>query len=84
MNVAFTKGPRYLFGELHIEGLDAATQQRLTALWQLPAGAPMNQPYIDEFVRSSWPLLKNKFRMFNSDLHVRPGENIVDVTLKFR
>jgi outer membrane protein assembly factor BamA len=84
VGVAFAKGPRYLFGELHIEGLDAATQQRLTALWQLPAGAPMNQPYIDEFVRSSWPLLKNKFRTFNSDLHIRPGQNIVDVTLKFR
>ena len=84
VNVEVKKGPQFLFGELHIEGLDPGAQQRLAALWKLPGGAPMNQPYIDEFVRSVLPLLKGKFRTFGSELHVRTGANVVDVTLKFR
>jgi outer membrane protein assembly factor BamA len=84
VNVEFTKGPQFLFGELHIDGLDAVTQQRLAGLWKLPGGAPMNQPYIDDFVRSAMSLLRGKFRTFSSDLHVRTGTHVVDVTLKFR
>ena len=84
VTVNVTKGRQFLFGELHIEGLDPGTQQRLAALWKLPGGAPMNQPYIDEFVRSVQPLLKSKFRTFGSELHVRTGANVVDMTLKFR
>jgi hypothetical protein len=44
----------------------------------------MNQPYIDEFVRSALPLLRGKFKTFGSELHVHTGANVVDVTLKFR
>jgi outer membrane protein assembly factor BamA len=84
VTVQVKKGPQFRFGALHIEGLDAATQQRLVTLWTLPGGAPMNQPYIDEFVRSALPILRGKFRTFSSELHVHPGENVVDVTLKFR
>lgn len=84
VNVDVKKGPQFLFGELHIEGLDAGTQQRLAALWKLPKGAPMNQPYIDEFVRYALPILRGNFRTFGSELHVHAGANVVDVTLKFR
>ena len=83
VNVQVRKGPQFLFGELHIEGLDEATAQRLAALWKLPGGAPMNQPYTDEFVRSVMPLLRGKFRTFNSQLNIHKGANVVDVTLKF-
>jgi outer membrane protein insertion porin family len=83
VTVEIKKGPQFLFGELRIEGLDADTQRRLAALWKLPSGAPMNQPYIDEFVRSA-TVIRGKFRVFDADLHVRPGGNVVDVTLKFR
>jgi outer membrane protein assembly factor BamA len=84
VNVEVVKGPQFLFGEVHIEGLDPGTQQRLAGLWKLPGGAPMNQPYIDDFVRSAQPILRGKFRTFSSDLHVRAGTHVVDVTLKFR
>jgi outer membrane protein assembly factor BamA len=84
VTVEVKKGPQFLFGELHVEGLDSATQQRLAGIWKLPGGAPMNQPYIDEFVRSALPILRGKFRTFGSELHVHKDANVVDVTLKFR
>lgn len=84
VNVEIAKGRQFLFGELQIEGLDQGTRERLATLWKLPAGAPMNQPYVNEFVRSAMPLLRGRFRTFGSELHVRPGANVVDVTLKFR
>jgi outer membrane protein insertion porin family len=83
VNVEVAKGPQFLFGELHIEGLDAVTSERLAALWKLPAGAPMNQPYIDEFVHSAMPLLRGKYKKFGSEMHVHKDANVVDVTLKF-
>jgi len=82
--VEVEKGPRFLFGELHIEGLDPSIQQRLAALWKLPSGAPMNELYINEFSRSVLPSLRGKFKTFRSEMHPRTGVHVVDVTLKFR
>lgn len=84
VNVEIAKGSQFLFGELHIEGLDAPTQQRLAALWKLPCGAPMNQLYVNEFVHVASPILRGKFRMFGPEMHVGTDANVVDVTLKFR
>jgi len=84
VNVEVRKGPQFLFGELRIEGLDAGTEQRLAALWKIPKGAPMNQPYVDEFVCSALPLVRGKFRTFSSGMNIHKGANVVDVTLKFR
>lgn len=83
VNLEVAKGPQFMFGELHIEGLDPDTQQRLAALWKLPTGAPMDQPYADDFVRSALPILRGKVRTSSSELHVHAGANVVDVTLKF-
>ncbi|HUE04333.1 MAG TPA: POTRA domain-containing protein [Bryobacteraceae bacterium] len=84
VNLEMTKGPQFLFGELHIEGLEEIVEERLTTLWKIPSGAPMNQPYIDEFITSAMPILRGKFRSFKSEMEVHPGEQVVDVTLKFR
>ena len=84
VTVQVKKGPLFRFGELHIEGLDTATQQRLARLWKLPKGAPMNQYYVDDFFRSVLPSLRGKVRTYGSELHVHSGEIVVDVTLKFR
>jgi outer membrane protein insertion porin family len=84
VTVEVAKGPQFLFGELYIEGLDAATQQRLAALWKLPKGAPMNKYYIDDFVRSVSPSLRGKFKTSSSELNVHKDAKVVDVTLKFQ
>jgi hypothetical protein len=44
----------------------------------------MNQPYVDEFVRSALPLVRGKFRTFSSGMNIHKGANVVDVTLKFQ
>ncbi|MGA3040572.1 MAG: POTRA domain-containing protein [Bryobacteraceae bacterium] len=84
VTVQVKKGPQFRFGALHIEGLDAATEKRLAALWTLPTGAPMNQPYVEEFVRSALPVLRGRSKTLGSEMHVHQGENVVDVTIKFR
>jgi outer membrane protein assembly factor BamA len=84
VTVDVNKGRQFLFGELHIEGLDSITQQRLAALWRLPAGAPMNEPYITEFLHTVLPSLAGKVKSLHSGMHVRTGSNIVDVTITFR
>jgi outer membrane protein assembly factor BamA len=84
VNVVIKKGAQFRFGELHIEGLDAENQQRLAGLWKLPAGAPMNELYTTDFLRSVLPSLKGKFKTVGSELHVRKDSNVADVTLKFR
>src|ERR1035441_1788105 len=76
VTVQVKKGPQFRFGELQIEGLDPGTQQRLAGLWKLPKGAPMNQPYVDEFVRSALPIFGGKFRTSGSELHVHSSENV--------
>ena len=77
------KGAQFRFGELHIEGLDAATRQRLAGLWKLPGGAPMNELYINDFFRSVLPSLRGRFRTYGSEMHVHKDAKVVDVTLKF-
>lgn len=84
VTVEITKGAQFRFGELHIEGLDADTRQRLAALWKLPGGAPMNQPYVDEFMHAAMPVLRGKFKTFKSLLQPHAGANVMDVALVFR
>jgi outer membrane protein assembly factor BamA len=84
VTVEVAKGPQFLFGEMQVDGLDPATQQRLAALWKLPKGAPMNQYYIDDFFRSVLPPLRGKYKTVGSELHVHKDANVVDVTLKFQ
>jgi outer membrane protein assembly factor BamA len=83
VTIEVRKGPQYLFGDLHIEGLDEPTGQRLAEFWKLPKGAPMDQPYADQFIRSALPILRGKVKTSTSEMHARNDAHVVDVTLKF-
>ena len=84
VTVEVRKGRQFLFGEMHIDGLGPDDRQRLAGLWTLPGGAPMNELYTAEFLRSVLPSLKGKFTKVGSSLRPRPGTNVVDVTITFR
>ncbi len=84
VTIAVKKGRQFRFGELHIDGLDSGTQQRLAGLWKLPSGAPMNEFYVTEFLHSVLPSLAGKFKTVRSDMHVRAGSTVVDQTITFR
>ena len=50
VNVEVTQGPQFMFGELELEGLDAATQQRLHGNYgSCPRRAHEPALYIDDF-----------------------------------
>jgi len=84
VTVEVKKGQQFLFGELHIEGLDPDAEPRVARLWKLPGGDPMNEFYINEFLGNAMPVLKGKAKSVRSDMHPRAGSNVVDVTITFR
>jgi len=50
LTVVLDEGPRYLFRELKIEGLDLVTEAEVRKLWALSPGKPFNGLYPDFFV----------------------------------
>ena len=78
------KGKQFYFGELHVKGLDEAAEKQVMGLWTLPSGAPMNQPYIGEYVRAAALTLRGKIKSASSTLNVRPETSVADVEVTFR
>lgn len=50
LTVVLDEGPRYLFRELKVEGLDLVTEAEVRKLWSLASGKPFNGLYPDFFV----------------------------------
>ncbi|HLY19674.1 MAG TPA: POTRA domain-containing protein [Bryobacteraceae bacterium] len=84
VHVEVRKGLQFLFGKLYIDGLDADTRESLASQWKLPAGAPMNEFYITDYMRSVLPPLRGKFKTYRSEMRPHAGTNLMDVTLIFR
>ena len=53
-------------------------------MWDLPAGAPMNAPYVRSYLRSVPSLLNGAAKSVSQELRPRDGADIVDVILTFR
>jgi outer membrane protein assembly factor BamA len=77
------KGKQFYFGELRVKGLDEAAEKQVMGLWTLPSGAPMNQPYIGEYVRAAALALRGKIKSASSTLNVRPETSVADVEVTF-
>lgn len=50
LTLVLDEGPRYLFRELKIEGLDLVTASEIRKLWSLDPGKPFNGLYPDFFI----------------------------------
>jgi len=81
--VEVNKGPQFHFGTLTIEGVDNDTSQRLHGLWKLAAGAPMDEFYVREYLRSVMPSLRGIVKDSQSQLRMHEN-HVVDVMITFR
>jgi outer membrane translocation and assembly module TamA len=81
--VTFKRGELFTFGALQIEGVPGDVELKLRELWRLPSGAPVNEPYLNQFLRSAFQVLGRDYRSVSKEIEVRPGTRVVDVTAKF-
>jgi hypothetical protein len=78
------KGEQFLFAGLQISGFSPELEQKARKLWKLREGAPMDEPYVNEYIRSMLDALRIQVKSVSNTFHVRPGTNLVDVALAFQ
>lgn len=82
LRVNVQKGARFYFGTIELQGLSAKDIDKAMAMWELRPGAPMDGPYLDEYVRSVFSAVHVKSNV-NRQMSIRQPGNLVDVILKF-
>jgi outer membrane protein insertion porin family len=83
LNVSYAPGVRFTFNALRLEGLNTPQESNVGALWKLHQGEPMNESYIDEFLRAALGKLGPEFNHVAHQLDPA-GETAVDVVITFR
>ena len=83
IRVAYEPGKRFVFGALKVEGLTASQESAVRRLWMLPAGAPMNAGYVDEFIKAAFGKIGEEYSGVATQMEPA-GENTVDVGITFR
>lgn len=83
VRVEVQRGARFYFGTLEIQGLSAKETETAQELWELRPGAPLDGPYLDEYVGKVFSLSHGSKRSVNREMNVRQPGNLVDVVLKF-
>jgi outer membrane protein assembly factor BamA len=83
LRVDVQKGARFYFGTLEIQGLSSKEIQTAQDMWELRPGAPMDGPYLDDYVRKVFNLSHGSKSTVNREMAVRQPGNLVDVVLKF-
>jgi outer membrane protein assembly factor BamA len=84
VKVDVDRGPRFTFGELKIEGLDAAAEKRARKLWALKAGAPMNPGAVEAWMRAVFSAHIAGGTGAERQIVPREGEAVADVIVRFR
>ncbi|MBV8904691.1 MAG: hypothetical protein JOZ22_13750 [Acidobacteriia bacterium] len=83
LRIDVQKGTRFYFGTLEIRGLNAKETETAQDLWELRPGAPMDAPYLEDYVRKVFNLTHGSKSTVNREMNVRQPGNLVDVVLKF-
>ena len=84
-DVKVEEGPQFFMGALAFEGLSSADADRLTKMWRMPAGAPYDDTYANEFIfKVVMPLLPPGTRPPAARESVDPDKPVVNVTIVFQ
>ncbi|MCZ2076847.1 MAG: hypothetical protein HUU41_09745 [Bryobacteraceae bacterium] len=79
-----TPGPRYVFGNLAIKGLDILTEPAIRKLWAMKPGQPFNADYPAHFLgRIREDGVLDNLRSTRHEIKVDEAGKTVDVTLYF-
>ena len=84
LDIEVHKGPLSLFGTLQLIGLSPAERQQAAAQWKLRSGAPLDGPYLTDYLRKQSRALKGRTRSVSQELRPRPESHVVDVILTFK
>jgi outer membrane protein assembly factor BamA len=79
----FSRGPQFTFGTLKLDGLNAAEESAVRSVWTLKSGAPMNEGYVDDFIKAAFGKPGNEFSGVATQIEPRE-QSIVDVVITFR
>lgn len=78
------RGVQFTFGELQISGLPDSLRMEVASLCKLMSGAPYDQPYFEEYLRSAAKFLGNRIRGLSQEMRPRPGTRVIDLILAFK
>jgi outer membrane protein insertion porin family len=79
------EGPQYKMGALTVKGLDAATEQKLSAKWAIPAGAAYDDSYPARFVNETIGALPpDSHFQFQQTTKIDDQRHTVDVTIEYK
>jgi outer membrane protein assembly factor BamA len=82
VTVELRPGPVFTFGKLVFEGLEPVLEKRLRSSWRLREGEPMNEGYVNEFLKSVKEDMPRRVTSLSVDMPARAG-NVVDVRIRF-
>jgi outer membrane protein assembly factor BamA len=78
------RGPQFSFGELQINGLPDSLRVEVASLCKIPSGAPYDQPYLKDYLRSAVKFLGNRIQGISQEMRPRPGTRMIDLILTFK
>jgi outer membrane protein assembly factor BamA len=84
LRIEVTKGKQFVLGALSIAGLSDRDRTRAEKLFRIKPGEPLDQPYLEDYVKQCLDFLGNSVKSFDSKLALRGETNLVDLTLTFK
>jgi hypothetical protein len=81
--ITFKPGPQFTFNALRLQGLNGPQEVNIRQLWKLPVGAPMNEGYVNDFLKAAFGKLGSEYNGVAHQFEPA-GPTAVDVVITFR
>jgi outer membrane protein insertion porin family len=81
VGVDIKRGKMFRFGQLELTGLNDADKHKAEGLWKLQPGAPMDSPYVNEYLKAVFQEVKPTAKSVSQQL--KTSEDSVTVALTF-
>jgi hypothetical protein len=84
--LSISKGRQYFFGQLTLLGLDEELEKAARLKWKLAPGAPMNETYVTEYLKSLYSDKRLPAgKKISRDMKVDPTQPVVvNVTIQLK
>ena len=84
LRIEVAKGRQFVLGALSIAGLSDRDRARAEKLFRIKPGDPLDQPYLEDYVKQCLDFLGPSIKGFDSKLSLRGDTNLVDLTMTFK
>jgi outer membrane protein assembly factor BamA len=84
LRIEISKGKQFVLGSLILTGLNERDRERAQSLFRIKPGEPLDQPYLEDYVKQCLDFLGNSVKSFESKMTLRGDTNLIDVTLTFK